>query len=258
MTQLKKLKKAIRARARKTGESYTSARRHVLRSRGKDVPTARPAATTATAAPGASSKAPARAARERAGLSEQAVLKKTGHGLAHWFGVLDTFGAKERGHTASARHLHEDHGVPGWHCQMITVAYERERGLRELNQSCAGDFQVSVSRTLPASVARVARALSDPRRRAEWLRDADPGLRRAFLAAFEGPKATSLKQRDANNARLRYRWDGTFVDIYVTGKPNGRTVVAASNNKLAGAGQVEERRRLWKTALDALKAHLAG
>jgi hypothetical protein len=33
MTQAKKLKRAIRARARETGESYTTARRHVLKAR---------------------------------------------------------------------------------------------------------------------------------------------------------------------------------------------------------------------------------
>ncbi|HEX7779978.1 MAG TPA: hypothetical protein VF424_12085 [Vicinamibacterales bacterium] len=59
---------------------------------------------------------------------------KTGRGLDHWFEVLDRFGAVEKGHTAAARHLYDAHGVDGWYAQGITVAYERARGVRGVNQ----------------------------------------------------------------------------------------------------------------------------
>ena len=61
-------------------------------------------------------------------------LKKTGHGLDHWFAVLDRFGAVEKGHTASARHLYEDHGVDGWYAQGITVVV-RARARRARHES---------------------------------------------------------------------------------------------------------------------------
>ena len=67
-------------------------------------------------------------------VSDATSRAKTGHGLDHWFAVLDAFGAVERGHTAAARHLYETHGVPGWYAQGITVAYERARGVRAVNQ----------------------------------------------------------------------------------------------------------------------------
>jgi plasmid stability protein len=53
MTREKKLKKAIRARARKTGESYTAARRQVLQAkqRGFAVPVPAGAACSRPAAP---------------------------------------------------------------------------------------------------------------------------------------------------------------------------------------------------------------
>jgi uncharacterized protein YndB with AHSA1/START domain len=249
MTQRKKLKKTIRARAGKTGESYTAARRQVLLARGERV---RPAP-----APPPSPRPPERPTLPvRAGMSEASVVKKTGHGFDHWFAVLDAFGVPDRGHNAAATHLYEEHGVPGWYCQMITVAYEQARGLRRPNQSCTGDFQVSVSKAVPASVEAVARAFTDARRRQAWLREADPGLARALVVAFDGPKPVQLKQRDARNARLRYRWDGSVVEIRITGKATGATVVA-DNTKLADSGEVEHRRALWKTALEVLKAQLA-
>jgi hypothetical protein len=249
MTQQKKLKRAIRARSRKTGESFTGARRHIVQA-GRTPAQAR--AATATPAPAA----PQGASKVRKRTGEAGLIKKTGHGYDHWFAVLDTFGAAAKGHTASAAHLAKGHGVPSWHCQMVAVAYERERGLRAMNQSCAGDFQVNVSKVVPASVAEVVDALRSPRRRTRWLESADPALVRPLEAALSGPRPREVKVRDAALARLRYPWDTGAVEIAIMGKPNGRTSVVASMTKLAGPEEVETRRAQWRVALNGLKEYL--
>jgi hypothetical protein len=252
MTQQKKLKKAIRARTRKTGESYTAARRNVLTSQRKAKPTVSAAPLAGTGKTPVARRGVKRQGRK----GEAGVIKRTGHGYDHWFAILDTFGAPARGHTASAAHLYNDHGVPGWHCQMITVEYERERGLRAVNQSCAGDFQVNVSKVVPASLAEVVDALRAAPRRAAWLRGAEPSLRRALEAALAGPKPRQITMRKSGVAGLRYPWDGGAVEIAVMGKPDGRASVVASMTKLKGTEEVEERRAQWKVALEGLKGHL--
>ena len=261
MTRAKKLKKAIRSRAGKTGESYTSARRQVLEARRRRATRTTPEAPLAAPAPPPARRRPpaptaTRGSRPRSVTSDSAVLKKTGHGFDHWFSVLDAFGARAKGHTASARHLSEAHGVPDWHCQMITVEYERAHGLRATNQSCDGDFQVSVSRTIAGTVSQVAHVLGDARRRAQWLRGADPQLARALEAAFSGAKPRALTLKRDDYARMRFPWDASTVEIHITGKPNGSTTVAAGNMNLKQQALVETRRAQLKVALDALKAHL--
>jgi hypothetical protein len=207
--------------------------------------------------PPPASTPPARTpSRSRARTGEAGVVKKTGHGYDHWFAVLDAFNAPAKGHTASAAHLANDHGVPSWYCQMVTVAYERERGLRAMNQSCAGDFQVNVSKVVGASVTEVVDLLRSARRRTEWLRSADPALVRPLTAALSGPKPREVKVRDASLARLRYPWDTGAVEIAVMAKPNGRTSVVASMTKLAGPEEVETRRGQWRNALEGLKEYL--
>lgn len=233
MTQQKKLKKAIRARSEKTGESYTSARRQILLAREEPPPPPAP-------------KPPA-----KRGISDESVLKKTGHGLDHWFGILDAFGGMTRGHTAMAAHLHKEHGIPGWHSQGITVAYERARGLREMNQACTGKFQVSVSKTVPATVAEVVEALQST----AWLQGADPGLAQALDAAFTGDKPREVKTKGSDYAWLRFPWDGRTVEIRITGKPKGASVVA-DNSDLPDSALVEQRRAQWRAALEGLKRHL--
>jgi hypothetical protein len=236
MTQQKKLKKAIRARSEKTGESYTSARRQVLLAREEP-----------PAPPPPAPKPPA-----KGGITEESVLKKTGHGLDHWFGVLDAFG-RTKGHTAMAAHLYKEHGIPGWHSQGITVAYERARGLREVNQACTGKFQVTVSKTVPGTVAEVVEALKSAR--SAWLQGADPGLAQALEAAFTGPKPREVKTKGSDYAWLRFPWDGSTVEIRITGKPKGASVVA-DNKDLPDPARVEQRRAQWRAALEGLRRHL--
>lgn len=245
MTLQKKLKKTIRARSAKTGESYTAARRQVLLAREK------PEATPEPPPPAPAPKPPAR--RQ---ITDESVIKKTGHGLDHWFGVLDAFGAGAKGHTDAAAFLYHEHGIPGWHAQGITVAWERERGLRQVNQACTGKYQVTVSKTVRATVAEVADALRSAERRAVWLAEAEPGLVQALDAAFTGPRPREVKLK-GGYAWLRFKWDGGTVEVRITGKPTGASVVA-DNKDLPEPALVEQRRAQWRGALEGLQRHLAG
>jgi Domain of unknown function (DUF4287) len=263
MTLQKKLKKSIRTRSQKTGESYTAARRQVLLARDKtaEVPAPFPVPETLNVLPAPETTPKPRAPRAKPStkgeVTDESARKKTGHGLDHWFAVMDAFGAAAKGHTATAAHLYEEHGVPGWHAQGITVAYERAHGLRELNQSCTGTFQVSVSKTVPATVAEVIDALKSAERRAAWLRDADPELVQAFDAAFTGDKPREVKTKGSDYAWLRFPW-GRTVEIRITGKPKGGASVVADNGDLASPEQVEQRRAQWRVALTGLQRHLGG
>lgn len=257
MTDQKKLKRVVRARSAKTGESYTAARRQVLAARSKpSTSAAEPAPAKKPALVAAPAPTPPTTTKSGA-LTDKSAREKTGHGLDHWFAVLDAFGAAEKGHTGAADHLYTVHGVPGWHAQGITVAYERARGLRQVNQSCTGKFQVSVSKTVPVPVAEVVAALRDKRRRAAWTKGADPALVAALEAAFAGPKPREVKTKGSDYAWLRFPWDGATVVIYIYGKPKGASVVADTGN-LPEPGLVEVRRAQWKVALNGLLRHLSG
>jgi hypothetical protein len=244
MTVQKKLKKTIRSRSQKTGESYTAARRQVLLARDKKAPAVQ---LDAEAVPVDSAPAPSKSPF-KGGVTDESSRQKTGHGLDHWFAILDAFGAMDKGHTATAAYLYNEHGVPGWYAQGITLAFERARGLRVPNQTCDGTFQVSVSKTVSSAVAEVVDALKSADRRALWLQGADRELVNALGAAFKGPKPREVKTKGDNYAWLRFRWDKSTVTIYVNGKPNGRTSVVADNIDLTGTEQVEQRRAQWRVA----------
>jgi len=242
MTRARALKQVIRERAARTGERYTTARRHVLAA----VPP-----RGATAAPPKPAP-PVTAAPARGSVSDATTIAKTGYGLDHWFTVLDRFGAVEKGHTAAARHLYTDHKVPGWYCQMITVSYERARGVRVRNQRCDGEYEVSVSKVIAASTADVIEAFTDTRTRKRWIGGVDPKLAAALTAAVTAKSSKGFVVRPDGLARYRYKWDDTTVQLYLLRKPGGKVSLVVQHTGLPGAAAIDERRREWKTALGAL------
>ena len=236
MTRARALKQVIRARAAKTGERYTTARRHILRELNSPASLASPASPAST----------------KGGLSETKTIEKTGHGLAHWFEILDRYGAIDKGHTAATTLLYEQYNVPGWYCQGIVVAYERARGKRVLNQKCDGSFEVSVSKVVAAKTPALVKALGDAKQRKRWSAKADPGLVKALEAGLKNAKSKGIVTRPDGLVRYRYNWDGMTVQWYLTPKSPGKTLLVATTMKLPGAEAVAPFRAMWKTAIAAI------
>ena len=173
----------------------------------------------------------------KTGISDGAVRKATGKSWAEWCRILDKAGAKKMSHKEIARHLYEKESMPPWWGQMVTVGYERVRGLREMHQKPDG-YSVSASRTVAVPVSRLYAAWADAKRRATWLKDSQ----------FTVRKATKPKS-------MRVTWlDGkTNVDINFLAKGATRSSVAVEHSKLASAREVARIRTYWGRQLDQLK-----
>jgi hypothetical protein len=143
MTEDKALKRTIRARMTKTGESYTAARRQVLKSR-----------------------APRNV--NDPGMSDASVRRGSGKGWEEWLRILDAWGGTERSHREIAGFLYEQHGISGWWAQTVTVGYERARGMRAPHQQ-GGRYTVNVSKTVPVSADRLFDFFADAKKRRRWL-----------------------------------------------------------------------------------------
>ncbi|MEV8534348.1 hypothetical protein [Streptomyces sp. NPDC051211] len=174
-------------------------------------------------------------------LSDQALTEETGRGWAAWFAELDAWGATGRTHTDIARHLVDAYGVSGWYAQSVTVGYEQERGMREVGQSCEGDWQASGSRTVHASAERITEAFADDTLRERWLPHADFSLR----THRPGKSVTA-------------DWDGgsSRISVYLTPKGADKTQVGLGHTKLADADAVAVYKAFWKERLGVLKSLL--
>lgn len=243
MTDAKKLKRSIRERTKRTGESYAAARRQVL---------AKVKAKRAESSAAAASKARSRPATGT--VSEAKCVEKTGYGFDHWFALLDKFGAPKKGHTAAARHLREEHNVSPWYCQAITVSYERARDLRTVNQACAGDFQVSVSRVLPTSFAASLELLETAPGKSRWYQGIDETIASDLAKALRTKGVQHRGQRaslrfSSSNGKADSRENGK-VEIELSAHQELRSRVMVRVTKLADAESVECHRDRWRQSLD--------
>ena len=229
MPRNKDLKRLVRSRMQKTGESYTTARKHVT--------SKRPAAKAPP--PPSSSPAARGDLAALAGMRDAIIAAKTGRSWAQWVDTLDAAGAATRNHTEIAALVHEKFGVPGWWAQGVTVGYERIRGRRSKNQVAGGTFAVSKSRTFAVPVATLVKALA-PRQRAQWLGE------------------TARKERKSTAKTVRWiEADGTWVDVFPIHKGAAKSTANVQHSRLPSRADVDTWRARWAERLQALADWLA-
>ena len=228
MPTQKDFKRLVRARMKKTGESYTAARSHLL----DTPPAAKPKLRLARVAK------PDYATL--AGMSDAAIKAKTGCAWDKWVKSLDYHGAREWPHRKIAEFVHEKYKISGWWSQAVTVGYERICGLREIGQRRGGSYEATKSRTFGVPVTALYDAFAAPRKRSRWLAGVD----------FTVRKATPHKS-------VRMAWhDGTAVQVWLVAKGAGKSSAQVQHTKLPDRDAVARTKAFWAERLDALGALL--
>lgn len=221
MTTHKDLKRLVRARMHKTGESYTAARLQFL---SKTRPHQKPAGPS-----------PAEYA-VLAGMSDAAIKAKTGCTWERWVKALDYKQAHTWTHREIAEYVREKFKVPDWWCQTVTVGYERIKGLRAIGQRRDGSYEASKSKVIAVPVSRLYRAWHDARTRARWLPDVKPVIR----------TATAAKS-------MRLTWpDGTSVLVGFYPKGAAKSRVAIQHVRLPDRGTATRMKEYWTGRLGTL------
>jgi len=239
MPRQKDLKRLVRARMRKTGEAYTTARAQVVRKPRTPKPSNTPAPTPA-AAPAIVTHPEPKDYAAIAGMSDAVVKAKTGCTWATWVHALDYAKAYELSHRQIAALIKEKWDTPSWWTQMVTVGYERIKGLRVRGQRRDGDFAMTRSRTFPVNVETLFDAWSDGRRRRRWLRETGVKVRTA-----KSPKSLRLQMPD-----------GAIVALWFEAKGKDKSSVALEQARLPDRETAEALKQRWSERLDALREEL--
>ena len=194
-------------------------------------------------------------------ISDEAVETRTGKSWAQWFRILDRWGAAKKGHKAAAAWLHDERDLPPWWAQMVTVRYERERGLREKHERADG-FAISVSRVVPVAPPKAFDALTRPADLSRW-------FTRGARANLEPGGSYSNRDGDrgrflavARPRRVRMTWEnenhapGTVVEFAIAGTGSGKSRVEVTHSRLSSKRDVEKMKEAWSWALDSLRSYL--
>lgn len=183
-------------------------------------------------------KSRSKAAVKAPGMSDDAVMAKTGKTWADWFRLLDKAGAAELPHKEIAILLHERHGLSSWWSQMVTVGYERGRLGRAVHEK-AGGFEISATKTVAVPLKALCAMWEDPKRRKRWLPD-----------PLTVTKATA-------NKSIRARWhDDTRISVEFLSKGAGKSLVAVQHGKLKDAKAAARMKAHWAEVLARMKAEL--
>jgi hypothetical protein len=217
MTENKDLKRIVRARMTKTGESYTAARAHIAK-------TPRPIDYA-----------------KLAGMSSAVIQEKTGCTWEKWVKSLDYHGAERMSHRDIAKLVSEKYKVPSWWTQTVTVGYERIKGLRARGQRRDGTFEASKSRTFNVPVQTLYDAWADARTRKRWLDGAEIKIR----------TATSPK-----SMRITWS-DGNIIAVGFYPKGPDKSSVAVQHPKLPDRATADSLKKYWSERLDDLGRVLA-
>jgi uncharacterized protein YndB with AHSA1/START domain len=197
-----------------------------------------------------------------AAINDQTVREKTGKVWSEWFAILDEFGAKEKGHKETARHLEKALHLSPWWSQMVTVRFEQERGLRLPGQRSGGTFTISLQRTIQTTAEKAFQALTEPTVLSQWF---------THLAQAELSMGVRYSNADGDRGkylildrprRIRFTWDnpdhcpGTLVEITITTRPDSRVVVHLDHTEIGTKAGYEDMKKGWAWALDCLKSFL--
>ena len=234
----KDFKRVVRARMRKTGESYTAARAQLLRVKQASIAKPAPARRAAKPIPPPLIVPPSRYA-EIAGMSDASVKDATGCTWERWVNALDYRQAYTWSHRDIAKYLREKYKTPSWWTQMVTVGYERIKGLRAQGQQRSGSYTATRSKTVGAPLAALFAAFEDTELRARWL-----------------PKSEMTRATKNKSMRLVLD-DGSQVVLGFTSKGDSKSQVAVEQTGLASAAAAAERKAFWSGRLDTLAVQLS-
>ena len=204
MPKQKDLKRIIRSRMEKTGESYTAARLQIVRKKEVDF-------------------------AQLGGMSDAAIKRATGRAWAEWVKLLDDVGASSKPHREIVDYIHSLGNISGWWSQMVTVGYERIRGLRDRGQRRGGGYEAHKSKTFAVPVKKL-------------------------FAAFKKASADFDVRSTTPNKRMRLAWDdGTAVEILFQPKGEKKSVAVVTHQKLPDKAAAEKMKAWWGQRLEALE-----
>lgn len=212
MTRNKDFKRVVRARMKKTGESYTAARAHTVKKPHPDH------------------------YAKLAGMSDAAIRQGTGCTWERWVKSLDYHGAGKMSHREIAKLVSEKYNVASWWAQSVTVGYERIKGLRARGQRRDGTYEVSKSRTFNVPAETLFNAWADARRRKRWLGDAGLKIRTATA-----PKSMRITWTD-----------GSIIAVGFYPKSEGKSSVAVQHTKLPDRSTRDSLKAYWTGRLELL------
>lgn len=173
---------------------------------------------------------------------DEALRAATGKDWNEWLALLDASGAAAKGldhHGLLELTMKALPETAGWWAQMVSVGYERARGLREKHESCNGEFQATVSKTFPVPLFAAFASWADANLRGQWL---------------DAPDLSFTKLNAGRNIRARWP-DGSLLDIRFNATGPDRCQIVVDTMKLDDGEAVQRAKAFWQAQFERLQQY---
>jgi hypothetical protein len=167
-------------------------------------------------------------------ISNSAIERSTGASWATWLERLQAADAAGISHKDIVTLLVTNYQITGWWAQALTVRFEQTIGRRRPGQSDAGDYAVSVSKTLDGTVDETL---------LWWLKKVQS------RTDFNGVSIVSSSTTETEKWR-HYRValaDGSRMVVGVYAKTPTKASFSLQHSKLASSISAEAWRTYWKS-----------
>lgn len=178
-------------------------------------------------------------AKERKVITDKAVLPKTGKTIQEWFAIFDGKGAKEMdvdGIYQLIGSIENLNALSLWNQALLTNTYQWDRGLRQRGEKANG-FEISVSKTIAASVEMLFAAWLDHGLRAKWLPD----------------KIVITRSTEFKSVRAVWSDKATRLSIDLYSKGDQRSQIVVQHMKIPDAEMAAAMKEYWGERLNILK-----
>lgn len=169
-----------------------------------------------------------------ASISDEAILKATGAPWTHWLEVFSLMDAKSLPHKDIARKLSEDHKVPGWWSQMLTVKFEYEIGRRQIRQDKPGEYTMNFSSTIHGHLDIIYKRWQHAHNTIKELNGV------AFL------EAPVLSQTDNWRYWKAKMSDGSRIYINFSQKSEEKVLLQITQERISSEAKADQWKEYWK------------
>ena len=191
-------------------------------------------------------------------ISDGAVRDATGRGWRGWWKVLDAWGAPKHSHSEIARFLAHEHGLSGWWSQMVSVQYERERGMRDVGETASG-FQMGAQKTFLPDPETAWRLLASARGIETWLGEGAPAelIQGEAYRLADGTVGEIRVVSPGTHVRLTWQpplWSKpSTLQVRALASTSGKGTISFHHEGLPGQAAREAMIEHWKGRLEALQ-----
>lgn len=195
-------------------------------------------------------------------VSDEATVRATGKTSAEWYALFDADHAELWSHKERVGFLRR-HGIEaGWWQQMITVNYERARGLRLLGETRGAGFEFGLSRTLSVAPERAWELLTAGIGLQAWAGDGtELELRKGASQQLRGKRVEVRGITPGVRVRLAVTEPGVpqrLIQMSVVPAAGGRASIRFHEEHLPGLAARKRAERRWHDVMEEVEDIVSG